>query len=46
MKGIIDKLQILTLRRPTALQFVASVLDGLLTAKENDGEQGKPRTRT
>jgi hypothetical protein len=38
MKRIIDKLQVLALRRPLALQLLDHVLDGLLSENRSDAD--------
>jgi hypothetical protein len=43
MKNIIDQLQILTLRRPTALGLVAHVLAGLLSERSDQAADGKDK---
>ena len=43
MKRVIDKLQILALRRPNALRLLEHVLDGLLSERKPEAaEKDKP----
>jgi hypothetical protein len=39
VQRVIDKLQVLILRRPNALKIIEHVLDGLLSEKRRDDEE-------